>query len=278
MNNGQIDRRFVELMAGLFLLLIAFAAGDAGIAWVFGMAGLYLLFRQFNRSRAELGGDRRFGMRGLGDRRQERAASFDDTEPHMVTDEPSGTQIYAHALDAVRRAGIDPAQSPVLPIDLGLMAFRGNQQPALHRTRPVLDDADFVQPFVQLKLATRAAGKVRFEIVDSDGQLIFIHEDYHQLKPGLNLITPAARLPIHDAQAKHGDWLLRLSADGILLAEHRFAWLESTEKVIRRHVQVDGELSNEMRRLLDDSRPEKMSLDELLAEQERSPSGQQAHR
>jgi hypothetical protein len=81
-------------------------------------------------------------------------------------------------------------------------------------------------------------------------------------------VTPAARLPIHDAHNMNGDWQLRVSADGVLLAVHPFGWQESTTKAIRRHLREDGELSNEVRAMLADSRLQKMSLDELLADQQ----------
>lgn len=272
--NRQFDRRFVEMMLGIFLVMLAFAGASADFGWLLGLAGMYLLYRQFSQSRGELNsGQRRASPRFAG-----RRATDDDLEPHFVKDRATGTQVYAHALEAVRRAGIDPAETPVMPVDVGVMAFSGDQQPSLHRTRPVFDDVDYVQPYVTLRLATRAAGKVRFEIFDSDGQAIFIHEDYHQLKPGENLISPPARLPIHDAQAMHGPWSLRVSADGVVLAEHRFTWAESTEKIIRRHVQVDGELSNEMRQMLEDSRPEKISLDDLLSAQDEEVQRQQTRR
>ena len=141
--------------------------------------------------------------------------------------------------DAVLRAGLDPATVPVLPVDLGMMVFTRDELPAVYRSRPVPDDVDYVQPFVQLRLATQATGKVRFEMIDADGQSVFIHEDMYDLHEGMNLVSPSARLPIHDAHAMHREWSMRVSADGVLLAEHRFEWTESTEKVIRRHVQVD---------------------------------------
>lgn len=270
MRRNTNNQRFVEIIFGMLLIMFGLSllsnGGGAPFGWFILMAGGMMLFRHLNRTNAELNRERP----------QTWQWSREEREPHLVTDAPSGTQIYAHALEAVRRAGLDPADSPVLPVDLGVMAFTSDRPPALHRTRPILDNVDYIQPFVQLSLTTRAAGKIRFEIVDSDGQILFVHEEFLDLKPGMNLISPPARLPIHDAQAMHGDWSLRVSADGIVLAEHNFQWLESTEKVIRRHVQVDGELSGEMRQMLEDNRIERMSLDDLLADQEEEALRQQA--
>jgi hypothetical protein len=266
----KIDRRFAEIAGGIALLMLAFAF-DSGISWMLAVGGIYLLSRQFTQTRQNLSGERTATFsRGRGRGR--------DEDAYRIEDAPSGSQIYTHARDAVVRAGLDPATVPVLPVDLGLMAFTRNEMPAVYRSRPVPDDIDFVQPFVQLRLATRATGKVRFELVDADGQVVFIHEELYNLDAGLNLVSPPARLPIHDAHALHREWQLRIAADGVLLAEHRFEWAESTERVIRRHVQVDGELSNEMRQMLEDNRLEKISLDELLGDQEREAPAQRARR
>ena len=270
MRRNSNNQRFGEIVFGILLVMFGLSllgnGGGAAFGWLIALGGAYMLYRHFNRTTGELNRERT----------QPWQWSDDESEPHLVTDAPSGTQIYAHALEAVQRAGLDPAETPVLPVDLGVMAFTSDRPPSLHRTRPILDNIDYLQPFAQLRLTTRAAGKIRFEIVDSDGQILFVHEEFHDLKPGMNLISPPARLPIHDAQAMHGDWSLRVSADGITLAEHPFAWTESTEKVIRRHVQMDGELSGEMRQMLEDNRLEHMSLDDLLADQEEDASRQQA--
>jgi hypothetical protein len=241
----------IEIGIGILLIVmgLAFFGGDAMAALIFGGLGLYLLYRQFDRSRV-----------GIETYRQE---AYSPPEA-----QPRADQVYAHALDAVRNAGLDPNTTHVLPVDIGVMAFSADQDPMIYRTKPVLDDIDYIQPFVQLRLPTRAVGRVRFEIVDSDGQVLFIHEDNHQLQRGRNLVTPAARLPIHDAHNINGDWQVRISADGTLLAVHHFGWEESTTKVIRRHMREDGEVSNEVRAMLAESRLQKVSLDELLAEQE----------
>jgi hypothetical protein len=105
--------------------------------------------------------------------------------------------------------------------------------------------------------------------------VLFIHEEDHEFQQGRNLVVPAARLPIHDAHAMQGDWGLRISADGVLIADHHFGWQESTTKVIRRHLTEDGELSGEIRAMVADSKLEKMSLDELLEAQEPDVKAQQ---
>jgi len=256
MRRRKGDRRFAEIIIGLLLVLAGISAiGSASVIFiVLGVIGLFMVLRQFDRSSKATG--------------LQRDLPDIDDEEEVVTAPPRADQVYAHALDATRRAGLDPSATHVLPIDIGVMAFSGDQEPIIYRTRPVLDDIDYLQPFVQLRLPTRARGRIRFEMIDSDGQTLFVHEEDHEFERGRNLVTPAARLPIHDAHALQGAWELRVSADGVLIADHRFEWEESTTKVIRRHLKEDGELSNEVRAMMAENRLQRMSLDELLEPQQ----------
>ncbi len=262
------DRRFGEIMLGLFLLVggIAAIGGDSALTLILIVGGLYLLARRFDQA----------AQTELDSSAYPREDDYPFEEP--IPAQPRADQVYAHALDAVRRAGLDPAETHVLPTDIGVMAFSGNLEPTIYRTRPVPDDVDYVQPFVQLRLPTRAHGRIRFEIVDSDGQVLFVHEEDHDFQRGRNLITPAARLPIHDAHAMQKGWQLRISADGMVIAEHDFQWQESTSRAIRRHIGVDGEINNEVRAMMAENRLQKLSLDELLAEQDEGDEDEAAPR
>lgn len=254
-SNGSLNRRFVEIMIGLILVVFGLSGAFGGqeIALLMGLLGFYLLARQFDHPR----------QTPTRERASERRSAIRE-----IAEEPRTERGYKHAIDAAREAGLNPAEAVVLPVDIGVMAFSGDDDPVIFRTATVPDDIDYIQPFVQLRLPTRAVGRVRFEIIDSDGQVLFIHEDRHQLKAGMNLITPSARLPIHDAHAMAGDWQLRVSADDVPVAVHRFGWEESASKLIRRHLSEDGEISNEIRAMMAESRLEKMSLDDLLSDQE----------
>lgn len=252
MPGRKLDRRLKEIMLGLALLTIGLAALGS-TQWFFlglGLIGVVLLARQFIVSGGALQYPRREEV-------------FEE-----MPAQPRADQLYAHALEAVRNARLDPADMQVLPIDIGVMAFTGDDKPVIYRTREVLDDVDYLQPFVQLRLPTRAKGQVRFEILDADGQTIFRQQEDHNFERGRNLIMPAARLPMQKATALHGDWRLRVYADGVLIADHPFGWEESTSSVIRRNLTEDGELSGEVREMMAESRQDRMSLDELLSEQE----------
>lgn len=250
-----------QIIVGIILLLVGLSA--LGIEVPFGLLllalGGWLLYRQ--RGNQGNIGEWLSDLSGRATPPEEWEDEFEDE----YAARQSGTEkVYEHALKAVGRAGLNPDEVSVLPVDMGVMVFKGADDPTVYRTQPIPDDADFVQPFVQLRLPQRAVGRVKFEIIDGDGQVLFIHEDIHNLERGRNLLTPSARLPIHDAQAMGNAWQLRVSADGTVLANHRFEWQESSARLMRRHMREDGEISNELRATMEESRLQNLSLDELL--------------
>jgi hypothetical protein len=193
-------------------------------------------------------------------------AFYEDDEPSFnnVQREP----VYRHALTAVENAGHDPDTVQVLAVDLGVMAYRQSEQPVVYRTWTVPDDVDALQPFVTLRLPTTANGRVRFEMLDSSGKTTFLHENDYQLEKGRNFISPPARLPMRETLNHDGQWQLRISADDVLLAVHRFEFAEPTTATIRRHIGEDGEISTDSRLLMDETPMPKMSLDDLLSYQD----------
>jgi hypothetical protein len=200
--------------------------------------------------------------------RSERRYSTDVYTPidEEVYEEPE----VDHVLEAITTAGHDPDALRVLPVDLGLLVYRnGSSEPEMHRTAPVQDDADYVRPFVELELPAAVSGRIRFEIIDSSGRSVFVDENSYNLRKGAQPIIAQTWLPIHDAHDMDGMWQLKVSADGVLLANHVFEWdREAQPGAIREHIQEDGEISAELREVLAENRLQKMSLDELLSAQE----------
>jgi hypothetical protein len=262
----RINRRFSEIMLGLFLLFIGASAlveGGNVFMTVLVLAGIFMLVRQFES-----------GRQG-GSRQSRQQQDYIPPREQSSEQNPERKRIYHHALAAVEAAGHDAENIKVLTTDIGLLAFKEEQDPVVYRSRDILDDVDYIQPYVQLRLPTPASGLIRFEIIDSTGESVFVHEERHQLKRDRNLITPAARLPVHDALLLQGSWELRVSADGVPLAIHEFSWEESTSKVVRRHLSEDGEISSELRAAIAENRLQKLSLDELLDFQDDESAAQQ---
>ena len=269
MANSQPQRKW-QVLGGIFLLLFGLSAlpGEAAIGLILMALGGWLLWKQLNSN---------VDVSAVFNQRADDDSNYDPEDDYALRQ--TGTEkVYAHALRSVEQAGLNPDTAQVLPVDLGVMVFQGDNDPVVYRTQPIPDDADYIQPFVQLRLPTRAVGRIKFEIIDSDGQVIFIHEDVNNLERGRNLVTPSARLPIHDAHAMLGNWQIRISADGMPLAVHKFMWQETNTRAIRRHITADGELSNELRASLAENRLGKMSLDELLSFQDGDQEPQRQQR
>jgi hypothetical protein len=258
------NRQLWSLLIGIALVLI----GIGGLSTEFFPALIMLLIGGYLLWQQQSGSDEagRRSQRTMGYNPREQAEP--DYDYDGVHAGKYGTEtVYSHALRAAERAGYNPDEMQVLPVDIGVMAFKGDSDPVVYRSRAVPDDVDYVQPFVQLRLPIRATGRIRFEVLDSDDQVLFIHEDHYQLERGRNLITPTARLPIHDAHAMQAGWKLRVSADGTLLANHLFEWLETSVPQVRRYLGEDGEINSELRAALAENRLGRMSLDDLLSSQ-----------
>jgi hypothetical protein len=261
-------------MLGLFFLLMGLGAmsDSSPMMVLFGLMGLYILFRQFEISRQG-------GAASSSRRQRERPRrhyhpteyDFGDIAPE---DDPKASgvseRVHPHALQAVQMAGLDPSQLEVLPVDIGVFAHKDDNAPQLYRTLDIPDNVDYLQPFVQLRLPRRARGKVTFEIINSAGEMQFQRTEEHDFSRGRNLIVPARRLPIHDAlDLDNDEWALRVSADGILLAVHEFGWQTPEENIVTGHLQDDGEISNELRAAIAESHlSDDISLDELLSFQQ----------
>jgi hypothetical protein len=265
--------RFWQVMFGFFLLLIGLSSvfGDQALTLMLGLAGFYLITRQFSRANAQNRGDPRA--------RTERARQVGhpmNVEADLRADDrliPNSrvpipeTDALPHAANAARRAGIDPKTAMVMPVDVGVMAFAEDGTPTLHRTSDIDEDSDAIQPYIHLRLPRRAEGRIRFELIDAARQTAFVHEDRYPLNAGVNLISPRARLPITPQHALRGAWELHIYADDVLIASHTFGWYEDNNKVIRQHLEQDGEISPELRALMAENRLGALSLDELLNDQ-----------
>ncbi len=265
------------------LLMVGWMSGEFGAYAAFALlAGLLFMARGLFESDTTERTARR--SRSTTTRAPRRGDDTDDYDifqdnaplPSPAKDSATKDGVQKHALQAVRAAGGNPETLKVMPVDLGLLSFRGGDDPVIHQTAPVGDDVDYVQPYVQLRVPQSATGRIRFELLDSQRLSVYVFEDVYQLKRGNNLILPKTRLPIQDTLDMDGKWTLVISVQGQEsgtrreLARHTFGW-EDTEAVasgIRAHIAEDGEISNELRAALADNRNQKMSLDELLSFQD----------
>jgi hypothetical protein len=270
----------IAITAILGVLAVAgLIGGEVGFAVLMGIIAAVYVNRQLEENRREAEAENALRDRRVQREQQRRQNDYyappdpfvDDQEDEVfaIDSRPANAeQVHKHALDAVRRVGLNPDKVQVLPVDLGFLTFRGDANPIIHRTVSLADDSDYIQPFVQLRLPVKAQGRIKFEIFDEHKQKVYAHEEKYQLERGRNLIIPATRLPVHDEQSMDGTWSLRISADGTTLAEHRFDWAETESDEFRRYLSDDGEISNEIRAMVVDTRLQNLSLDDLMAHQE----------
>ncbi len=198
---------------------------------------------------------------------------YDDYEIFHQQPASAEQRVYRHALESVERAGLDPDEVQVLAVDIGMLTTKEDGEPEVYRTWSLPDDIDYIQPFVQLRVPMEANGNIRFEIIDAVGDPVYIHEDTYKLTRGRNFLTPNTRMPLHDQMELDGKWGLRIIADGVTIANHRFEYSEATGANIRRHIGEDGEINTEMRAVMTENRLPKMSLDDLLAYQGEDDEG-----
>ena len=262
------DNRNTWFLAFILLALGAVALLGNSFPVILVLLGLLFLVRQFDSesSSSNISSTTQtydYGYEYAGDEEEE----YDDYELFHQQPASDDQRVYRHALESVTRAGLDPDEVQVLAVDIGLLTTKEDSEPQIYRTWSLPDDIDYIQPFVQLRVPMEANGNIRFEIIDAVGDPVYIHEDSFKLTRGRNFLTPNTRMPLHDQMELDGKWSLRVIADGVTIADHRFEYAEATGANIRRHIGEDGEINTEMRAVMAENRLPKMSLDDLLAYQ-----------
>lgn len=189
-------------------------------------------------------------------RRTAPAARQNDAEP------------LSHAAEAVAAAGHAPEDLALLPVDIGFLAYSTGSRPVVHREAPIPDTVDYIQPYIELSLERPAAGTLRFEIVDSEGEIHYVREERRQLKAGRTPVIPETRMPVGDFLYTNENWSLRVYAANTLIAEHHFGWVDpDVAPALREHLAEDGELSADLEVLVEQASLQPMSLDELLGDE-----------
>ncbi len=263
-----MDNRNTWFLAFILLALGAVALLGNSFPVILVLLGLLFLVRQFDSDSASSNvSSQSYDYSYEYEQQPEVEEDYDDYEIFHQQPASAEQRVYRHALESVSRAGLDPDEVQVLAVDIGLLTTKEEGEPQIYRTWSLPDDIDYIQPFVQLRVPIEANGEIRFEIIDAVGDAVYIHEDSFKLTRGRNFLTPNTRMPLHDQMELDGKWSLRVIADGVTIADHRFEYSEAAGANIRRHIGEDGEINTEMRAVMAENRVPKMSLDDLLAYQ-----------
>ncbi|GAB4572817.1 MAG: hypothetical protein Kow0077_13350 [Anaerolineae bacterium] len=199
--------------------------------------------------------------------------SADDTSVRGGTSRaqrPAGRQGRMHrvAAKAIRKAGQNPADMIVAPVDIGILVYEDREStPTLYRETRLPDEAEYIRPFMLLRSPRRAHGTLRFELYDGDGECRYVDETKWTLKAGETFVYPDTWLPMRTIEDVGGEWTLRIYAADILLAVHEFMWPNYGGGEFRQLLTGDGELSDDLAQELSRERLERLSLDDLLDDQ-----------
>lgn len=172
----------------------------------------------------------------------------------------------AVAQRAMRRARGEQAAFSLT--DIGLLAYRDRNTSKIVRNTPVVTDTCYLRPFAEISARQRMNVQVTLALLDSSGQPVFIDKNIYLLHPKPTHVVTKTWLPLENLVHSGGSWSLVVEVNDIPLAIHRFGWVGLANNDIVEQLSNDGELSAELRQAVKTGHFRRMSLDELLADQE----------
>ncbi|MCL4248210.1 MAG: hypothetical protein KJ065_08700 [Anaerolineae bacterium] len=174
------------------------------------------------------------------------------------------------AVERVRRRG-NNLHSSVILLDVGLItALSGPEGLVMRRARDLSKDDDGVRPFAVLHVSPEDADRrsiIRFEFIDSDGQVCYVHEMNTYLRDGeMNLLADHQMALYGNDRVRAGEWDMRVYVDNRLVGAHMFSVSPSLEDRFPRAAQERA-----ARRLSEEEREQEtpLRLEDLLREQTR---------
>lgn len=178
-------------------------------------------------------------------------------------------KIHAVCQQAMHKAQYDPLHKPIRLTDVGLMVYHAPQSPIIIRNQTVKTDARWLRPFVEVR-ANKPIQQVKLDlaIVDDRGTVQFTEGKAGRLRGKIHYVTQNW-LPLQNLVTAGRFWSLAVYLDGYMMALHRFEWervANNTE--IREQIHTDGEITSDLQQAVQTGKFRKMSLDELLADQE----------
>jgi hypothetical protein len=202
-------------------------------------------------------------------------ASIIEFQPKRLLENVSSSplammRMSPQAREAVERARRRTAYAPpgLNLLDVGLISLQSSTDGmVMRRSRMVSLDESGVRPYITLHIDPSEADRnavVRFEILDQNGTVQYIHEMKTYLRDGEMNILADHQLPLagNERLAGAGDWDLRVSIDGTLLGLLTFTTTPSINNRNRQFIQAANDAAY---RLSDESAEESpTTLQDLL--------------
>lgn len=205
------------------------------------------------------------------------AATVIEFQPERLLDRSRSSltmmRMSSEAREAVERAHrrggyVDDA---LTLLDVGLITAQSNREGmVMRRTRTVSLDDDGVRPFITLHVQpedSERTARIRFEIIDGNGDQQYVHEMRTYLRDGEMNILADHQLPLAEStRLQSGDWDLRVYVDGKLIGAHMFTLSPSLNDRFRHFEERDAERRDSADRvaLIDQQEEAPLSLEELL--------------
>jgi hypothetical protein len=175
------------------------------------------------------------------------------------------------AVERARRRG-SSLHSSILLLDVGLIAAQtGPDGLVMQRERNLSKDDDGARPFAVLHVPAEDADRrsiIRFELIDQNGELQYVHEMNTYLRDGEMNLLPDRQMPLYDnARLLAGEWDLRVYVDNRLIGAHMFNVAPSLDDRFPRAAR-----DRAAQRLADREQPSEetmLRLEDLLRDQSR---------
>ena len=170
--------------------------------------------------------------------------------------------------DAMRRARYDPRSSGFTLTDIGLLSYRAPENPRITRTTPVVTDTRWLRPFAEIESNLLRGVNITLRIIDGKGNILFEDNQSGSFSPRTRFVSENW-LPLENVySSRRGRWSVVVYIDGQLIGIHQFEWAHIGGDDILDQLHTDGEITPELQDAVKNGKFRKMSLEELLADQE----------
>jgi hypothetical protein len=190
-----------------------------------------------------------------------------EAQPEPPEELPQEREAICQA--ALRRVTQNKVTHPFDLLDIGLLVEHQEGSPARLIRHQAIDQTSYsLRPYAEVGALPAGEYQMGLELLSDNYTLVFSQVLATRFAPGQPLtLSPSQFFRLADwTQEKARTWWVRVRVNGHLLASHPFEWSPLQAQMLTQTSQ-DGELSNQMSRLAEDSQLTSLSLDDLLAEQ-----------